>query len=131
MDFSTEEIQVYTVGFDVEKMSPFANIEKLPSAAGPEQTKKIYEVLNCNGIEIVDYSDDIAIVVNDRGMLTEGQPIFEIITFDNTVLLLAGKLLFVKNIYTTESVDFGELSPLEIQHLIHNLKIRVKGLSKI
>lgn len=89
-------MQVYIVGFNVENMSPFAKIEKIPSVAGPEQTAKFHEILECKGIDIVDYSDDIAIVVSDHGMLTDGNPVFEITTPDNMVLRLAGTLLFAK-----------------------------------
>ncbi|EIM05903.1 hypothetical protein A1A1_13817 [Planococcus antarcticus DSM 14505] len=130
MSFSNKEIQVYIVGFDVEKMSPFAKIEKIPSAIGPEQTKVIHTVLDCEGIDIVDYNDDIAIVVSDRGMVEEGTPIFEVTTPDNTVLRLAGTLLFAKNVYTDDSVDLGELSSAEIHDLVGNLKITVIGAVK-
>lgn len=126
----TREIQVYIVGLDLEKMSPFAKIEKIPSAVGTEQTAKIHEILECEGIEIVDYSEEIAIVVSDRGMFTDAQPVFEIISPDNTMLCLAGKLLFAKNIYTAESVDLGGLSSLEVHHLIQNLEIKVRGSIK-
>lgn len=128
MDSINKEIQVYIVGFDVEKMSPFAKIEKIPSATGPVQMKKINTVLECEGIDIVDYSDDIAIVVSDRGMFTEGKPVFEVIAPDDTVLRLAGTLLFAKNTYTVASVDLGELSSAEIRDLAENLKIKVIGV---
>ncbi|MBT2583152.1 hypothetical protein [Planococcus sp. ISL-109] len=123
-----EEIQVYIVGFDVEKMSPFARIEKIPSATGPAQMKKINTVLECDGIDIVDYSDDIAIVVSDRGMFIEGKPVFKVTAPDDTVLRLAGTLLFARNTYTADSVDLGELSLSEIRKLAENLKIQVIGV---
>lgn len=125
-----KEIQVYIVGFNVENMSPFAKLETISSIAGPEQTAKMHEILECKGIDIVDYSDDIAIVVSDQGMITEGYPVFEIITPDNTVLRLAGTLLFAKNRYTDESIDIGELSSTEIHHLVQNLNIKVVGSIK-
>ncbi|MGB6405925.1 MAG: hypothetical protein WBF39_00535 [Planococcus donghaensis] len=130
MDSITKEIQVYIVGFDVEKMSPFAKIEKIPSAAGPAQMKKINTILECEGIDIVDYSEDIAIVVSDRGMFTEGKTVFQLITPDDTVLRLAGTLLFAKNTYTADSVDLGELSSAEIRDLAQGLKIKVIGVIK-
>lgn len=130
MNSLTNEMQVYTVGFDVGKMNPVAKIEKIPSVTGPEQTAKIHEILDCEGIEIVDYSDEIAIVVSDRGMFTDGHPVFEIITPDNTALRLAGTLLFAKNIYTEESVDLGGLSLMEIHYLVQNLEIKVRGSIK-
>lgn len=130
MDSITNEIQVYIVGFDIEKMSPFAKVEKIPSAAGPAQMKKMNTILECGGIDIVDYSDDIAIVVSDRGMFTEGKPVFQVTTPDDTVLRLAGTLLFAKNTYTADSVDLGELSSTEIRSLAENLKIKVIGAIK-
>lgn len=130
MDSITKEIQVYIVGFDVEKMSPFAKVEKIPSAAGPAQMKKINTILECEGIDIVDYSEDIAIIVSDRGMFTEGKTVFQLITPDDTVLRLAGTLLFAKNTYTADSVDLGELSSAEIRDLALGLKIKVIGVIK-
>ncbi|AQQ55598.1 hypothetical protein [Planococcus lenghuensis] len=128
MDSITKEIQVYIVGFDMEKMNPFAKIEKIPSSTGPAQMKKINTILECEGIDIVDYSDDIAITVSDRGMFTEGKSVFEVITPDDTVLRLAGTLLFAKNTYTADSVNLGELSSTEIRDLAENLKIKVIGV---
>ena len=128
MDSIAKEIQIYIVGFDVEKMSPFARIEKIPLATGPAQMKKINKILECDGIDIVDYSDDIAIVVSDRGMFIEGKPVFEVTASDGTVLRLAGTLLFARNTYTADSVDLGQLSPAEIQDLAEHLKIRVVGV---
>lgn len=130
MDSITKEIQVYIVGFDIEKMSPFAKIEKIPSAAGPAQMKKINTILECEGIDIVDYSEDIAIIVSDRGMFTKGKTVFQLITPDDTVLRLAGTLLFAKNTYTADSVDLGELSSAEIRDLALALKIKVMGVIK-
>lgn len=130
MDSIPKEIQVYIVGFDVKKMSPFAKMEKIPSVAGPAQMKKINTILKCDGIDIVDYNDDIAIAVSDRGMFTEGKAVFEITAPDDTVLRLAGTLLFAKNTYTADSVDLGELSSAEICNLAENLKIRVIGVVK-
>lgn len=95
----TTEIQVYVVGFDVEKIRFFAKIEKIPSEVGPTQTKKTNTILECDGIDIIDCSDDIAIVGSERGMFTERNPIFKIIPPDDTVLCLAGKLLFAKKMY--------------------------------
>lgn len=128
MDSAAEEIQVYIVGFDVEKMSPFAKMKKIPSTAGPAQMKKINTILESEGIDIVDYSKDIAIVVSDRGMFTEGKTVFQVITPDDTVLRLAGTLLFAKNTYTADSVDLGELSSAEIHDLAEELKIKVIGV---
>lgn len=130
MNYLTNEMQVYIVGFDVEKMSPIAKIEKIPSVAGPEQTAKIHEILDCEGIEIVDYSEEVAIVVSDRGMFTDGQPVFEIISPDSTVLRLAGPLLFARNIYTEESVDLGGLNSVEVHHLVQELQIKIIGSVK-
>ena len=130
MNSITKEIQVYIVGFDVEKMSPFTKIEKIPSANGPRQAKKINTILKCEGVDIVDYSDDIAIVVSDCGMFAEGNPVFEVITPDDTKLCLAGTLLFAKNTYTADSVDLGELSSEEIHYLVQNLEIKVRGSIK-
>lgn len=50
------------------------------------------------GYDVLDYSDEIAIFVDDQGFFKEGLSVFEIESIDGDVNKLAGKLLFVRNV---------------------------------
>lgn len=128
MNKATQKIQVFVVGFDTENMLPFARIEEIPSSFTSLENEVLNSILGSNGIDIIDYSKEFAIILDDQGMIKDGNPIFEIIASDNVLLRLAGTLIFAKNIYRTESVDLGSLSFEEVQYLVQNLDIKVKGM---
>lgn len=130
MNKTIEEIQVFIVGFDTKSMLPFARIEKIPISFTSGENVELNMILECSGIEIIDYSKEIAIILDDQGMVKEGNPIFEIVAPDNAIIHLAGTLIFAKNIYNTESVDLDSLKFEEIQYLVQNLDIKVEGMVK-
>jgi len=87
-------------------------------------------LLEAEGLDVLDYSDDIAILVDDRGFEKKNNPVFEVITEDNIPCQLAGKLLVVRNVYNEESTDFGGLTPEDVLWLRNNLQISLKGIIK-
>lgn len=72
----------------------------------------------------------IAILVDDRGFEKQNNPVYEVITEDNIPCQIAGKLLFVRNIYNEESTDFGSVKSEDIVMLKNNLQISLKGIIK-
>lgn len=117
------QMMVYTVGFNTNKMAYEAEILEIPS----KQLGALNEILDCEGIDIVDYSDDIAIVVDDKGMFKQGNPVFEIIAEDGYKLKLCGKLIFARNDYKEDSVDLAGLSLEDIEKLRKLLNIKLIG----
>lgn len=89
-----------------------------------------YNIIGCNTVDITDYSDDIAIIVDDEGLFKENTFITEIIAPDGYHLQLAGKLIFAKNVYTEDSTKIGGLSSGECFNLITNLKMRLMGVKR-
>ncbi|MGE7916981.1 hypothetical protein [Lysinibacillus xylanilyticus] len=48
-------------------------------------------ILNSEGLDVLDYNEEIAILVDDRGFGKVGNPIFEVKSEDDLVFVLAGK----------------------------------------
>lgn len=85
-------------------------------------------MLDAEGLDVVDYNEDIAILVDDRGFEKQNNSIFEVITEDNIPLQLAGGILFVRNVYNEESTDFGSITTEDVNHLKNHLQISLKGI---
>lgn len=92
--------------------------------------EKLVKLLNADGLEVIDYNEDIAILVDDRGFEKQNNPVFEVITEDGITLQLAGRILFVRNIYNEESTDFGSITEEYVTYLKNHLKITLKGILK-
>ena len=105
-----------------------ADVHEIEYSNLDEQYEKLVKLLNAEGLDVVDYNDDIAILVDDRGFEKQYNSVFEVITEDNIACQLAGKILFVRNIYNEESTDFGGVTDEDIFNLKNNLQISLKGL---
>ncbi|WP_156151407.1 DUF3846 domain-containing protein [Domibacillus indicus] len=130
MNIFTPQMRIYTVGFNTKRMEYEAEILEIPSERGSNQSEALNKILECEGIDIVDYNDDIAVIVDDHGMLKSGNPVFEIITEDGYKLKLCGKLIFARNDYKEDSVDLAGLSLGDIEKLKNSLNIKLTGLLK-
>jgi len=121
-------MNVYTINFNVVTFKIEADVHRVEYSNLDEQYEKLVDLLNAEGLDVIDYNEDIAIIVDDRGFEKKNNPVFEVITEDNISCQLAGKLLFVRNIYNPESTDFGSVTDLDIIHLRNSLQITLKGL---
>lgn len=121
-------MNVYAINFNTDTFKIEADVHGIEYSNLDEQYDILVELLNAEGLDVVDYNEDIAILVDDRGFEKKNNPIFEVKTEDNISCQLAGKLLFVRNIYNPESTDFGSVTAKDILHLRNNLQITLKGL---
>lgn len=121
-------MNVYGINFNTETFKIEADIHEIEYSDLDEQYEKLVQLLNAEGLDVLDYNNDIAILVDDRGFEKQNNPVFELITEDNITCKLAGKLLFVRNIYNEESTDFGSVTPEDIFYLKNNLQITLKGV---
>jgi len=121
-------MNVYAINFNTDTFKIEADVHGIEYSNLDEQYDRLVELLNAEGLDVVDYNVDIAILVDDRGFKKKNNPIFEVKTEDNILCQLAGKLLFVRNIYNSESTDFGSVTAQDIFHLRDNLHITLKGL---
>lgn len=129
MNIFAPQIRVYTVSFNTNKMAYEAEILEIPSTHGEtNQLAALNEIIGCEGIDIVDYSDEIAVIVDDKGMFKQGNPVFKLISEDGYALKLSGKLVFARNDYKEESTDLTGLSFKDIEKLRNSLNIKLIGL---
>lgn len=92
-----------------------------------DQYQKLCEILDSEGLDVMDYNDDIAILVDDRGFEKRNNPIFNLITADGVICQLAGALIFVRNVYNEYSTDFGSVTYKDIFNLRRLLDIKIIG----
>lgn len=124
------EMKVYVVNFNTNILKVEADVVTINYQTLDEQYEKLVELLDANGLDVFDYNDDIAILVDDIGFEKPGNPVFSITTEDGYTYQLAGKLLFVRNVYNAESTDLGGISDGDIQYLRNHLNIQIIGLIK-
>ena len=123
-------MNVYSINFNTETFKIEAAIHEIEYSNLDEQYDQLVMLLEAEGLDVLDYSDDIAILVDDRGFEKKNNPVFEVITEDNIPCQLAGKLLVVRNVYNEESTDFGGLTPEDVVWLRDNVQISLKGIIK-
>ncbi|MFC9542611.1 hypothetical protein ACFTQ7_22480 [Lysinibacillus sp. NPDC056959] len=90
--------------------------------------KELKKVLDAEGYYFYNYSDETAILVDDRGFEKELNPVFEIVSGYGDVSRLAAKLLFVRNIENEYSTDIGSIKKEDIFNFRINLKIKLIGM---
>lgn len=123
-------MQVYTLYLDTITTKMAAEVLKFDANEDYALDEEIHRTLNSSGYDIFDYSDDIAILVDDQGFFKEGLPVFEIESAYGDISTLAGKLLFVRNIENEFSTDFGSITYEDIFKLRNEMNIRFVGFTK-
>ena len=124
-------IQLYLLYFDIEDMKVKADVVKLSNSPNEKLEEGINGLLNSTGYDFYDYSDDIAILVDDQGFFKPGNPVFEIVNNYGERSRLAGRLLFVRNIENEFSVDIGSIKFVDIFKLRTELEIKLVGMTRI
>lgn len=128
MNIFPSQMRVYTVGFNTDEMKYEAEILEIPGEPGPAQSDALNKLLECEGIDIVDYSDDFAVIVDDQGVFKPGNPVFEVIAEDGCKLKLCGKLVFARNDYKEDSIGLAGLNLGDIEKLRKSLNIKLVGM---
>lgn len=123
-------MKVYSICFNTNSFKIEAAIHEIEYSNLDEQYDQLVKLLNADGLEVIDYNEDIAILVDDRGFEKQNNPVFEVITEDGITLQLAGRILFVRNIYNEESTDFGSITEEYVTYLKNHLEITLKGILK-
>ena len=122
-------LQVYLLYFNTEIMKIQAEVLQL-NATKDNFDNEINTVLQSTGYDFYDYSDEIAILVDDQGFFKPNNPVFEIVSEFGDRTQLAGRLLFVRNIENEFSVDIGSIKYEDIFNLRTNLQIQLIGVTK-
>lgn len=127
MKTMVEKMKVYFIGFDFKIMSYVDGVKEIEKDDKNGNLKDYYRIIDCDLIDIVNYSEEIAIVVDDEGLLKSGNPVFEINLPNGNQLHLAGTLVFAKDPKNGESLT--GLDAGEIYNLMMNLDIKVIGVT--
>jgi hypothetical protein len=92
-----------------------------PEKNGTIGIREIYRLAKCDLFDVAMYTHDIAILVDDEGLLKSGNFVFEIVTRNNMVppLQLAGTLLFVG----VDGENFVGLTDEQIHFIRNNMRV--------
>lgn len=121
-------MKLYEVNFNTDVLKVEANVVTIEYHSPDEQYQKIVDTLGADGLDVLDYNEDIAILVDEIGFQIPNNPIYTLVTEDGFSYQLAGKLLFVRNIYNENSTDFGSITYDDIFQLRRLLNIRIIGV---
>ena len=123
-------LQIYLLYFDIEQTKIVAEVLSLQNADEEQLEWELNKLLQSESYDFFDYSDDIAILVDDRGFEKVNNPVFEIVSEFGDTSHLAGRLVFVRNVENEFSIDFGSIEAKDVLHLRENLYIKLVGLTK-
>lgn len=123
-------LQVYLLYFDTEKTKLQADVLSLHNETSEILDIALQQALQSESYDIYDYSDEIAILVDDRGFEKMYNPVFELFSAFGDKAQLAGRLLFVRNIENEYSTDIGSIKYEDIFNLRINLDIKLIGMTK-
>ena len=123
-------LQVYLIYFDTENTKIQAEVLSLNNSTSEILDFELQQTLQAEGYEFYDYSNEIAILVDDRGFEKANNPVFEVVSTFGDISQLAGRLIFVRNIENEFSTDIGSIKYEDIFDLRLNLDIKLIGLTK-
>jgi hypothetical protein len=122
-----EKMKVLTVGFNFDRKRIETKIVEFEQ--NKSNLKDYYRIIDCDCIDIVNYSPKIAIIVDDEGLLKSDNPVFELLVGNGKSMQLAGKLVFTKNHCSDDGIYQVGLSLGDLVKLMVNLKIRLIGVT--
>ncbi|MER1987520.1 MAG: hypothetical protein ABS948_16700 [Solibacillus sp.] len=123
-------IQAYLLYFDIEKSKIQADVVRLNDETSDTLEQTLGDALQSESYEFNDYSDEITIIVDNRGFEKANNPVFNIVSTYGDVMQLAGRLLFVRNVENEFSTDIGSIKYEDIFNLRLNLEIKLIGMTK-
>jgi hypothetical protein len=122
-----EMMKVLTVKYNFE--SKRIETEIVEFKINESNLKDYYRIIGCGCIDIVNFSHDVAIIVDDEGLLKSDNHVFELLNNDGNPLQLAGKLVFTKNHYGDDGISQVGLCLGDLVELLVNIKIRLIGVT--
>jgi hypothetical protein len=123
-------LQVYLVYFDTTIMKIQAEVLQLHNETADILDRELKKALQADGYDFYDYSDEIAILVDDRGFEKALNPVFELASTFGDRSRLAGSLVFVRNVENEYSTDIGSIKYGDIFNLRIGLDINLIGMTK-
>ncbi|WP_010291220.1 hypothetical protein [Kurthia massiliensis] len=124
------KLKLYYIDFPESKMQYDVGTVMIDNDNLDVQTEEICRLLRADSYDIADYSEEIAILVDDAGFYKSGLPIWKVTTPDGHELQLIGKLLFVRNIEKEYSTDFASIAAEDVFNFRIGLNIELLGLKR-
>ena len=115
------------VNFNTDILKIEADVVTFQYQSNDDQYEEILKILEADGVDILDYNENIAILVDDIGFQKPNNPIYHLVLEDGHKVQLAGKLVFVRNIYNEYSTDWGSITKEDVFHLKRLLDIKILG----
>lgn len=125
-----QQLKLYYIDFPESEMQYDVGTVMINNENLDVQTEEICRLLHADSYDIADYSDDIAILVDDAGFYKAGLPIWKVTTSDGHELQLIGKLLFVRNVETEYSTDFASITAEDVFNFRIGMNIELLGTRK-
>lgn len=125
-----DKLKVYSIYFNTLNMKYEVETTYVNNSSPDTQYNELCQLLDATGYDVVDYNNDIAMVVDDNGFFKHSYPVFEVLCEDGTSVKLVGKILFVRNQYNEYSVDFTSIKAEDIFKLRISLNIKLLGMTK-
>ncbi|GED63297.1 hypothetical protein [Lysinibacillus fusiformis] len=122
-------LQIYLLYFNIEFMKIQAEVLQLRNETAEVLDQELQKVLQAEGYDFYDYSDEITILVDDRGFKKTLNPVFELVSTFGDRSHLAGRLVFVRNVENEYSTDIGSIKYEDIFNLRINLDINLVGMT--
>lgn len=128
-NMKVDNMKFYSLEMKIPELEIVAEIVEVYTTFS-ETYNKCCEIIGTDSVEFVDYTDEIAILVDESGLYKSNNVLFEIKLPQGGNIKLAGKMLFVRNIENEFSTDIGGLSLQDILSLRENLDIKIIGMTK-
>lgn len=125
-----KKLKVYILDFDTKAMRLIANVAEISNDNPDIQYDGLCNLLGADGFDVIDYNDDLAIVVEDKGFYRSYNPVFELELGYGGTVKVAGRILFLKNQYNEFSVDLTSITYEDIFYLRRSLDIKLVGMVK-
>lgn len=120
-------LQLLKVNFNLEKKELEQEIVTIRKGSRLEDFN--YHI-NSRMIDIVSLTEDIAVIVDDEGLLISENPVFDLNLYGNT-FQLAGTLLFAsQELNEDNELELISLSNFDFQQLSRKLNINIIGVTQ-
>lgn len=120
-------VKVLKVNFDLENEE--LNQQLVEVREGSEFLSDLNRHIGSRMIDIVSLSEDIAVIVDDEGLLISENPVFDFNLYGNT-FQLAGTLLFAsQDINSDGEMELISLSNFDYNQLAKRMELNIVGVT--
>lgn len=120
-------MKLLKVDFDLEEKELGQQLVEVEE--GKEYLSSLNHYIGSRMIDIVSLSEDIAVIVDDEGLLISDNPVFDLTLYDNN-FQLAGTLLFASQDINAEGeLELISLSNFDYNQLAKRMELNIVGVT--